>query len=126
MKLLLVVLALIGIFVLAPASANAYDVIDSGGICSQAPNSAACAGNTKNKNDKTPITSMISKITKLIAIVAGIVAVIMIVVSGLRFIFSGGESNAVTGAKNTLTHAIIGIVIIALASAIISFAMGLI
>ncbi len=51
---------------------------------------------------------------------AGTVAVIMIVLSGIKFLLSGGDAKQVEGAKKTLTYAIIGLVIILLASFIVS------
>lgn len=43
---------------------------------------------------------------------AGIVALILIVISGIKLITSSGDPKQVEGAKNTLTYAIIGLVII--------------
>lgn len=123
MKALIIgfLLTLGGLFMLAPASVSASVLPDSS-ICSQASGSAVCQDKTSSKSN--PITGLIGKITELIAVVAGIVAVIMIIISGFRFVVSGGESNAVAGARKSLTFAIVGAVVIALASTIISFIMG--
>lgn len=43
---------------------------------------------------------------------AGAVALILIIVSGIKFIFSGGDAKQTEGAKNTMTYAIIGLVLI--------------
>jgi hypothetical protein len=48
----------------------------------------------------------------------------MILVGGLRYAISGGNSSAVTAAKNTILYAIIGLVIAFLAYAIIGFIMN--
>ena len=52
---------------------------------------------------------------------AGVVALIMIIFSGIRYVTSGGDPKAVEGARNTLTWAIIGLVVIVLAYLIINF-----
>lgn len=52
---------------------------------------------------------------------AGVVAVIMIVYGGIRYITSRGDPKAVEGARNTLTWAIIGLVVIILSFLIINF-----
>jgi hypothetical protein len=42
----------------------------------------------------------------------------------LRYITSGGDSTKVSGAKNTLIYAIIGLIIVALAQLIVHFVLG--
>ena len=53
--------------------------------------------------------------------VAGIAAVIVIIVSGIRYMTSGGDSQKVSSAKNTMIGAIAGLLIIVLAQTIITF-----
>ena len=50
--------------------------------------------------------------------IAGLIAVVFIIVDGFRYLTSGGSKEGVTGAKNTLLYAIIGLIIIALAFAL--------
>lgn len=52
---------------------------------------------------------------------AGVVAVFFIVYAGIRYITSRGDPKAVEGAKNTLTWAIIGLIVILLSFFIINF-----
>jgi hypothetical protein len=56
--------------------------------------------------------------------IVGIVAVIMIIVGGLRYITSGGNDTSVTGAKNTILYAIIGLIIVALAQVLVRFTLS--
>ena len=51
---------------------------------------------------------------------AGIVAVFMIVYAGIRYITSRGDPKAVEGARNTLTWAIIGLVVVLVSFTIIN------
>jgi hypothetical protein len=55
----------------------------------------------------------------IVASVAAVAAVIVIILSGFRYITSGGDTQKTAAAKNTLIGAIVGLVIIALAQAII-------
>jgi hypothetical protein len=78
----------------------------------------ATAGTEDTINDK------IAKIINILSIIVGIVAVIMIIWGGFRYITSGGSSDKVTSAKNTLLYAIIGLVIVALAQIIVRFVLN--
>jgi len=70
------------------------------------------------------ITGIAAKVVNLFSIVVGAVAILMIIVGGFRYITSGGDSNRVGGAKNTLIYAIIGLVIVALAQVIVHFVLN--
>lgn len=52
---------------------------------------------------------------------AGTVALIFIIISGLKLIRSGGDPKEAEGARQTLTYAIIGLVLILLSAAIVNF-----
>jgi len=83
-------------------------------------NVAACdsagAGNTVNNIVRTVIN--------VFTWVVGIVSVIMIIVGGFKYITSGGDSGAVTGAKNTILYAIVGLVVVVLAQVIVRFVLS--
>ena len=53
--------------------------------------------------------------------IVGALSVVMIIYGGLRYVVSGGNSSAVTAAKNTILYAIVGLVISILSYAIINF-----
>jgi hypothetical protein len=65
-----------------------------------------------------------STITNVLLFIVGAIAVIMIVIGGLRYVLSGGDSNQITAAKNTILYAIIGIIVAILAYAIVRFIVG--
>jgi hypothetical protein len=67
--------------------------------------------------------ALIRKIINILSVIVGIIAVIMIIIGGFRYITSGGASEKVTGAKNTLLYAIIGLIIVALAQVIVRFVL---
>jgi hypothetical protein len=64
------------------------------------------------------------KITNIALYVIGAVSVLMLIYGGIRYTISGGDSNAVQAAKNTILYAIVGIIVAILAYAIINFVIG--
>lgn len=70
------------------------------------------------------LNNIIHTVINLLSVVVGVVAVIMIIVGGLRYITSGGSDTSVTGAKNTILYAIIGLIIVALAQIMVRFILG--
>ncbi len=63
-------------------------------------------------------------VANILLLLIGAVAVIMLIIGGFRYVVSGGDSNAVEGAKNTILYAVIGIVVAFLAYAAINFLIG--
>jgi hypothetical protein len=95
----------------------------------QATNDACGALSQLNKNQDcdngaADVGGVLATIVNIISFIAGAIAVIMIVLAGFKFITSGGDANRVASAKNSLIYALIGIVVVALAQAIIHFALN--
>ena len=63
-------------------------------------------------------------VVNAILFIIGAVAVIMLVYGGFRYVTSGGDSSAVTSAKNTILYAVIGIVVALLAYAILDYVLS--
>lgn len=76
------------------------------------------AGGSEDK-----LNDLIKNIVDIFSVIVGIVAVIMIIFGGFKYITSGGDSGNVTGAKNTILYAIIGLVIVAFAQFIVKFVL---
>ena len=78
-------------------------------------------------NTSTEAAPTIERIVKLVinifSWVVGIIAVIMIIVGGLKYITSSGDSGNVTGAKNTILYAVVGLVVVALAQFVVRFVL---
>ncbi len=124
----LLVITTVSAYILIPVMVSAQSPNIQGGLCaganfdfqSGAANSADCSAG----GDATEtINNLITKIINLLSAIVGVVAVIMIIVGGLRYITSGGNDSSVTGAKNTILYAIIGLVIVALAQIIVRFVL---
>ena len=75
------------------------------------------------ENGNESFSFLIKKIINIFSIVVGAVSVIMIIIGGFRYIISGGDSSGVTGAKNTILYAIVGLVIVLFAQVIIRFVL---
>ena len=80
-----------------------------------------CIADTTGKSDLQRITQNVINIFSLIV---GVISVIMIIVGGLKYVTSGGDSGNITGAKNTILYALIGLVIVALSQIIVRFVLN--
>jgi cytochrome bd-type quinol oxidase subunit 2 len=74
--------------------------------------------------DGSTANNLVKEVVNVLSVIVGVVAVIMIIVAGLRYITSGGKQESVTGAKNTIMYAVIGLVIVALAQLIVHFVLS--
>lgn len=69
-------------------------------------------------------SGVITSLTNILLFIVGALSVIMIIVGGLRYVISGGNSTAVSTAKNTILYAIVGLIIAFLAFAAVNFVLG--
>ncbi len=72
----------------------------------------------------TRVDEIIELVINVFSLVVGVVSVIMIIIGGLKYITSGGDSGNITGAKNTILYAIIGLVVVALAQVVVKFVLS--
>lgn len=94
----------------------------------QSPQAAASAKSeiqkgVKQVNDgnNTDLTDFIQTIINVLLFIIGVVSVIMIIYGGFRFVTSGGSAESVKAGKNTILYAIVGLVVAALAFAVVNF-----
>ena len=129
---ILTALALIAVPLLTPAVAFAAD--DSGSSTNaniQGNLSCGVSLNTANgdcTNDTSTgagkVQGIVTDMINIFSLVVGIISVIMIIYGGFKYITSGGDSGNVTGARNTITYAVIGLVIVALAKFVVQFVLN--
>lgn len=62
-----------------------------------------------------------AQFTNILLYLIGAISVIMIIFGGFRYVTSGGKSENITAAKNTIMYAVIGIIIALLSYAIVNF-----
>ncbi len=75
------------------------------------------------ENGDASFSGLTKRIINIFSVVVGTVSVIMIIIGGFRYIISGGDSAGVSGAKNTILYAIVGLVIVLFAQVIIRFVL---
>ncbi len=110
-------------FALASNFALAADpAINTGGYACGGTNATGFSSEDCNQ-DAGKLPAILTTIINIFSWIVGIVSVIMIIYGGFRYIISGGDSNGVTAAKNTILYAIIGLVIVALAQVIVQFVL---
>jgi hypothetical protein len=64
-----------------------------------------------------------NRILSTFTYITGAIAVLMIIIGGLRYVTSNGEPTQLTSAKNTILYAAIGLVLSAMANAIVNFVL---
>jgi hypothetical protein len=66
----------------------------------------------------TNVGSLITAVVGLMLILAALLAFFFLILGGIQWITSGGEKSAMEAARNKITHAIVGLVIVGAAWAI--------
>ena len=123
---LLTAASLVAVPLAIPAMASAQtiqDCLSQGTALNANGNGDSCtpADTTAGTNH---INGIIKTVINIFSLIVGVVSVIMIIVGGLRYITSGGDSNNVSAAKNTIIYALIGLVVVALAQFIVQFVLN--
>jgi type IV secretory pathway VirB2 component (pilin) len=122
----IVITAILTPVVITPAAVSAANPLDN--ACSklsdaQQKEATACTA----KGDTNPIAGpdgIINKIAAGVAVVAGAIAVIIIIVQGIRMITSAGDAQNFAKARSGVLYALVGLVIIVLAKALITFVVN--
>lgn len=70
------------------------------------------------------IGSIAKTVVNIFSIVVGVISVIMIIYAGFRYVTSGGDSNSVTSARNTLIYAVVGLIIVAISQLIVHYVLN--
>lgn len=86
----------------------------------------AAAGCTNVDSSANTLSTVLTNIITAIIAVLGIVAVIFIVIGGINYMTSSGDAGKLQRAKSTIIYACIGLVISALAFALVNFTVSII
>ncbi len=81
-------------------------------------------GNCQDPANQTRTESLVQNIVNVLSVFVGIVATIMIMVGGFKYITSQGDSGNISGAKNTILYAIVGLVVVVFAQIIVRFVIS--
>jgi hypothetical protein len=123
-KILLVILTAFGLIAI-PAAASA-DTIGSALTCGTdlANTGTSCATAASSQTGTSGVGTLIDEVINVFSWLVGGISVIMIIYGGFRYVTSGGNDASVSGAKNTIIYALIGLVIVALAQVIVHFVLA--
>lgn len=80
-----------------------------------------CTTAVQTSDGESKIVGIIKTVINVLSMIVGAICIIMIVFGGFRYMTSGGESAGVSGAKNTILYAVVGLVVVLLAQAIVRF-----
>jgi len=124
--LLLVPIIALGVSVAAPSTPTAQAACTdvSSGADLSVTNGAGCAQGNDQQADLFGTSGVFKTITNVLLFIIGAISVIMLIIGGIRYTVSGGDSGAVSSAKNTILYAIVGIVVALLAYAVVNFVLG--
>jgi hypothetical protein len=78
-------------------------------------------GSTCDPNAGKSVENVIAAVIQIFSVIVGFAAVLMIIVGGVKYITAGGDSGAITSAKNTIIYALVGVVIVAFAQVLVHF-----
>lgn len=81
-------------------------------------------GGNESGNRAGAFTNLLESIINILLFLIGAIAVIMIIIGGIQYTTSNGDQGQITGAKNTILYAIIGLVVAIMAYAIVNFVVN--
>jgi hypothetical protein len=118
--------------VLALAIIGLAPILTGNGYVSAATEDAICAGVQATGANCSPngeeaekrVNDIVALIINVLSWLVGVISVIMVIFGGFKYITSGGDSNKVTSAKNTILYALIGLVVVVLAQVIVIFVIN--
>jgi uncharacterized membrane protein len=122
-RILLTLVATLGLVVPMAAVASAEDVNVNGGLACGANIEFTTGANcdADGTGAGTKVDNLVKNVINILSLVVGIAAVVMIIIGGLRYVTSNGDSGQVGNAKNTILYAVVGLVVVALAQVIVRF-----
>ncbi|MET0779278.1 MAG: hypothetical protein ABWY71_00430 [Candidatus Saccharimonadales bacterium] len=103
----------------APAYADAFSSSNAKSQACSGISGAEAAGQCTTTGKS--VDDIIKSIVNFMSALIGVVAVVMVMVGGFKYVTSGGDASKAGAAKSTLTYAIIGLVIVAMAQFIVQF-----
>jgi hypothetical protein len=121
---LLLGLVMAFVTVVSPLTPSTYAQSCDDGISQGAQSGIECSRGANTPDQLFGEGSIFTLVVNILLFIIGAISVIMLIIGGIRYTISGGDSGAVTAAKNTILYAIIGLVVAFLAFAIINWVLG--
>ncbi len=107
--------------VVSPAVSFAASGSNRDATCQGAQFAGASVDCSDGKLSDNQFGNVVRAVINILSVIVGAVSVIMIIIGGFRYVISNGDSNAVSGAKNTILYAIVGLVIVLFAQILVRF-----
>ena len=116
-----IVASILGINILTsiPTSATSNNICNLSNVSDEVKAAAGCPNQSTGTLDNA-----LTVILNGIILIMGIVAVVFIIIGGVNYMTSSGDANKTKKAKDTILYAVIGLIICALAFAIVNFVIG--
>jgi hypothetical protein len=92
-----------------------------GANLSDTPTGCDSASSTANANK---VNDILKTVLTILSLVVAIISVFMIIIGGIRFVTSQGDGSSTAAARNTIIYAVIGLVVAAIAQALVQFVVG--
>lgn len=70
------------------------------------------------------VNGIISTAIRIFQVIVGLISVIFIIMGGLKYVTSGGATESITSAKNTILYALVGVVVVVLAEVLVQFVLN--
>lgn len=116
--------SLVAVPLLAPAAIVSADNTILNNVCSGSNfDTSGASIDCSDSGGTTGVDAILKKIIQIFSVIVGFVAVIMIIIGGIKYITSGGDSGNISGAKNTIIYAVIGLIIVALAQVLVHYVL---
>ena len=101
----------------SPAYAADYEICDDGNVPESTKRITGCPGYAQEDTFQSTLIGILNAVIGI----AGLVAVIFIIVGGINYMTSAGDAQKVEKGKKTILYALIGLVVCALAFAIVNW-----
>ena len=98
-------------------------LVGHGHVYAETAKDALTAGVGSTGDGGGNLDSVIATVVNVMSLMVAIVSVIMIIFAGFKFVTSTGDSGKTSSARSTIIYAIVGLVIVALAQAIVRFVL---
>lgn len=85
---------------------------------------ASGCSNSSTHAEEDDLPNLIINIVNTVILISGLIAVVFIVIGGIQFMTSAGNAPKIQKAKDTIIYAALGLVICALAYAIVNFVIN--
>jgi hypothetical protein len=117
------IFCLLAIPVASSAPVAAVDVLPFCKTTTNADKTVVCKAKAAPTSGN-PVIGVIRSAIQIFTVILGVAAVIVVIISGLKYITAGGDTSAVESARKTLTYALVGLAVAALAQAIVSLVLS--